>query len=437
VCVERLEHERGAGPAGPRVEQLRTREAEQHDRCVLAPGRDVLEQVEERRRGPVHVFEPDEQRPLARKRLEQAPNCPHRLLRGRARVLEPVRDEIPVGLARNARPDGIATAGRAHEVAERQERDAVAVGDAPGGEHAHALAGLRSELGGEARLADAGVAVDRDDAAGAFAHRGVELGREERELFDAADQRRVEPAGERAGARNRCEHTPRADRLRLPFRLDRIRRLEQHRVLDEQARRLADQDLVRPRGLFEPLRRVDGVAGHERLRARTCDDLAARDADADAERRPAFCGELVVQVLELLAHLDRRLHRAQGVVLVDVRHAEDGHDRVADEFLYRAAVTLDRHAHRVVPASEDVSERLRVECFPERRRPDEVAEEDRDRLASGGGAGHPDSVARIEPRGQAPGFSVPASRPASRCPSGRRSTSAPRGSRSPWRASAA
>ena len=50
-----------------------------------------------------------------------------------------------------------------------------------------------------------------------------------------------------------------------------------------------------------------------------------------------------------IAHLDRRPHRAQRVVLVDVRQPEDRHRRVADELLDRAAVALeDRAQLRVV-----------------------------------------------------------------------------------------
>jgi hypothetical protein len=41
-----------------------------------------------------------------------------------------------------------------------------------------------------------------------------------------------------------------------------------------------------------------------------------------------------------------RADRSLGVVLVSLRSAEDGHDRVADELLHRAAVTLELRAQR-------------------------------------------------------------------------------------------
>jgi hypothetical protein len=46
------------------------------------------------------------------------------------------------------------------------------------------------------------------------------------------------------------------------------------------------------------------------------------------------------------ANLGRRAHAAQGVVLVDPRHAEQRRIAVADELLDRGAVTLN---HRLDP----------------------------------------------------------------------------------------
>ena len=83
---QRLERDRRAAPARALVEQVGSREAEKQDRCVAAPAGDVLEQVEERRLGPVDVLEADDERALARERLEQPPDRPERLFaRGRRR----------------------------------------------------------------------------------------------------------------------------------------------------------------------------------------------------------------------------------------------------------------------------------------------------------------------------------------------------------------
>ena len=62
-------------------------------------------------------------------------------------------------------------------------------------------------------------------------------------------------------------------------------------------------------------------------------------------------------------------------------HAEDGHDRVADELLDRAAVALDGAAGGGEVAVEHAPQRLGVERLRELGRLDEVGEKDRDRLA--------------------------------------------------------
>jgi hypothetical protein len=51
--------------------------------------------------------------------------------------------------------------------------------------------------------------------------------------------------------------------------------------------------------------------------------------------------ELVVQHGLCVLHARRRTHRSEGVVLVQLREAEHGHDRVPDELLDDAAVLLE------------------------------------------------------------------------------------------------
>ena len=82
-----------------------------------------------------------------------------------------------------------------------------------------------------------------------------------------------------------------------------------------------------------------------------------------------------------VAHLDRRPHRPQRVVLVHDRHAEHGHHRVADELLDGAAVALDDRLHPLEVAREQRAQRLRVEPLAERGRAGDVAEEDGHGLA--------------------------------------------------------
>ena len=62
------------------------------------------------------------------------------------------------------------------------------------------------------------------------------------------------------------------------------------------------------------------------------------------------------------------------------RGAEDGHDRVADELLDRAAVALDDPLHPLEVTGEKGTEPLRVERLAERSRAGYVAEENGDGL---------------------------------------------------------
>ena len=63
------------------------------------------------------------------------------------------------------------------------------------------------------------------------------------------------------------------------------------------------------------------------------------------------------------------------------RHAEYGHDRIANELLHRAAVVLHDRLHLVEVAGEQPAQRLGVEAFAERGRAGDVAEERGHRLA--------------------------------------------------------
>ena len=63
------------------------------------------------------------------------------------------------------------------------------------------------------------------------------------------------------------------------------------------------------------------------------------------------------------------------------RDPEHSHHRVADELLHRAAVALDDRLHPLEVAGKQRPDRLRVGRLPERRRADDVAEQDGHDLA--------------------------------------------------------
>ena len=82
-----------------------------------------------------------------------------------------------------------------------------------------------------------------------------------------------------------------------------------------------------------------------------------------------------------VADRERRADGALGVVLVRDRRAEDGHHRVADELLDRAAEALELGAQARVVGPQERPDVLWVELLGARREADEVGEEHRDDLA--------------------------------------------------------
>ena len=164
--------------------------------------------------------------------------------------------------------------------------------------------------------------------------------------------------------------------------------LDQDRVAHETMRLLADQDLARLGRLLETLGHVDRFSRDEQMALRMVsgDHLAGVHADPGGEPDAPRALELVVENSERLAHLDGRPDGAQGVVLVQNRNTEDGHDGIADVLLDDAAMTLDDPAHLAEVACQQVSVRLWIELPGSAvRRVDQVGEDDGDGLAHVGG----------------------------------------------------
>ena len=249
-------------------------------------------------------------------------------------------------------------------------------------EHERVAARGRDQLGGEARLPDARLAHDRDDAARAVGDRPLEL-RQQRASSASRPTRgesilRATPAASGSTSSSRQASTG-SD---FPFSASAG---TGSTVTASRTRRIvASPTRISPAvgGRLEPLRDVDGVAGGERIALGrvACIDLARVDAgphtDPDPERRL----ELVVQARELAAELDRGPDCAQRVVLVHDRDPEDAEDGVADELLDRAAVALEHRPRRLVIARPDTPERLRIKLLTKRRRVLDVAEDERHRL---------------------------------------------------------
>jgi len=165
----------------------------------------VLDQVEHRRLRPVDVLEDDDERPLACERLEQLPRCPEGFLGGGRVAAEPdrrrdpvdddrrilavreqLRDPVPLLLEREAVPQ---LRNVADDLVERPERDPLAVGQAAASHPARPTLERVEEFGGEARLADARCAEDREEVAGPLALRALERVVQDRQLEAPSDDR--------------------------------------------------------------------------------------------------------------------------------------------------------------------------------------------------------------------------------------------------------
>ena len=148
-------------------------------------------------------------------------------------------------------------------------------------------------------------------------------------------------------------------------------------ISHELERRLAQEHLPRFRGLLQPGGGIDRVPDDERVphRCAAGQHLARVHACARLQLHTDVT-QVVVQTCERSLHLQRCAHRAQGIILVQARYAEDRHHRIADELLDGAAVTFDRLAHRVVVGGHDVEEHLGIELLSQRRGADHVREDD-------------------------------------------------------------
>ncbi len=223
------------------------------------------------------------------------------------------------------------------------------------------------KLGGQPGLADTGVAYDRHELAALLGLHALPYLSDERELPLASDEQRLVPPLRRVA---HVEEPVGGNRLGLAFQNERLDRLDLGRVAGKRERRRSDQHLARLGRLLQPGGDVDRVAGREPLLG-AGDDLPCHHAD------PPLQAELRQRV----AHLGRRAQSAQRIVLVQHRHAEHGHDGVADELLHAAPVPLDDRLHRLEVAGEQRTQPLGIERLAEAGRTGHIAEENRHRLA--------------------------------------------------------
>ena len=201
---------------------------------------------------------------------------------------------------------------------------------------------------------------------------------------EAGDTRPRVSAGARVGPlAGDAEDTDRCDDA-----LDRLvaEILEFEEPVDESLRRGGDQHCPRPRERKNPRRNVRGVTERELFAVSAGADLTDHDetgVDADPHRDRHALGvrEARRDVTDRFDDRKRGVRGAPCGVLVRARIAEVDEDAVAEILRDVAVEALDRLDARRLVGADDFAEVLEVELPGERRRLDEVAEEDRE-LAS-------------------------------------------------------
>ena len=277
---ERRRVELAAAPAGPALEELGPRRRDDEQRDVGHPVDELVEEVEEALVRPVDVLDDEDERTLLGETLEEAAPGGERLVAaiaaelrfaGEAEEREEMRlDARLVAGAGERVLDGLVDlrrdllrrvlledAGlRLDDLAERPQRDPVAVGEAaslaPGDELGVGVDDAL-ELVDEAALADSGDADEREELRRALVPRALEGVADDAELALATDElgaRLVRDVD--AEARVRGDGRPDRDRLGLALRLDWRRLL----VVDGGAGRAVASS--RRRGCRSPARRSGG-----------------------------------------------------------------------------------------------------------------------------------------------------------------------------------
>ena len=139
------------------------------------------------------------------------------------------------------------------------------------------------ELAGEPALADARLAVDREEVRAPVAQRcGRTCSRAARARLPP-DERRATPTGRGSGLRACPRRATRGAARRCPSSSSGPASSTTSRPRSEAVRGRADQDLARRRRLLEARGEVDGLAGREGRVGVVDDDLARLDADPRLE----------------------------------------------------------------------------------------------------------------------------------------------------------
>ena len=229
------------------------------------------------------------------------------------------------------------------DLLERPVRDPLAVGEATPDEDARLRA--PEQLAREARLPDPRRPDDRRELRRSGLRRPTASARlEQLELLLPADERRGDRARER---RDTSSHAARAPERREPAR-------SCPSASSGSTASARTRSRTR-RSVAAPIRTSPAPAACSSRAATFTASPVASVSPVPATTSPVLTPMRTSRprVDDGIPHLDRRTHRPQRVVLVHLRQTEDGHRRVADELLDRAAVTLEDRAQLGVVTSHD------------------------------------------------------------------------------------
>jgi hypothetical protein len=240
----------------------------------------------------------------------------------------------------------------------------------------------------EPRLPDAGLSDDGHDLtmAGGRSAEGVpellHLLVSPDEAGEAPGGRRVEPRAVRARAGQLIDlhgHLYPLDRYR-PQGRDLDVALRQSKGVGGQERASGASQLLHAGGQMGCL--PDRAVVHAEVAPDGADDdLAGVQPDPDVHREPMRAADLLGVAPDRALHVEGRVARAHGVILVGQRRAEEGHDPVAHHLVHGALVAVDGFHHVLEDGIEQLARLLGITVGQQLHRALEVGEQHGDLLA--------------------------------------------------------
>ena len=263
------------------------------------------------------------------------------------------------------------------------ERDALAVGQAAAAEDQRGRIARVDELADQPALAAARVGDDRRHPSPSLVEGAQQDLAQGGHLRLTPDHGRVLAPPEALDRLRDREQAIRRDVLGLALEHERIDGLDVDRIAHQAMGELADQHLLGRCRLLQASGDVDRVARHQPLAKAGVpgDHLSGVHADLALDRHSGARLELGVELRHGGLHLDGCSRCAQGVVLMEDRQPKNGHHRIANELLDRAAVFLEDGAHALEVAGHRVAESIGRRRGIRVDQGSRVGEHDGDRLA--------------------------------------------------------